>query len=235
VRSSSSDHFTCYTSITLSTEYTMSGMRSYVFFALNTARILSIIGLLLVFSSNVLVIIKDIRAVNAFEQGKQPSNSTSEYITGSTVPNQPAGVFWAILNRLLVLCQVMLLVFSEVESPRVFFERFFPVLGPDFGLGALGIFQTLIGATVLSHHVDEFALISAFFLFSVGCLNMLLGLIFRESSKRKRSLSAYRERTESVLPVSAPSTWRAGGGSDAASVRSDASTQHEKSGYGRQG
>jgi len=179
----------------------MSAMRTYVFFALNAARIISIIGLLLVLSSNVLVILKDIRAVNAFQQRKQSGNSTVEYIAGSTVPNQPAGVFWAILNRSLVLIQVIILVFSEVDSPRVFFERFFPVLGPDFGLGALGIFQALIGAAVLSHHVDSFTLISAFFLFSVGCLNILLGLVFRESAKPKRSLSAYRERTKSVLPV----------------------------------
>jgi hypothetical protein len=32
---------------------------------------------------------------------------------------------------------------SEVSWPIAFFDRFFPVLGSGFGLGALGIFQCL--------------------------------------------------------------------------------------------
>ena len=61
----------------------------------------------------------------------------------STVPNQPAGAFWAVLNRLLIICQIILLILSEVGWPQKFFSRFFPVLGYDFGLGALGIIQCL--------------------------------------------------------------------------------------------
>ena len=48
------------------------------------------------------------------------------------------------------------------------------MLGTDFGLGPVGLFQACIGAAVLSHHVDDFALVSAFFLFAISCLNMLL-------------------------------------------------------------
>jgi hypothetical protein len=54
-------------------------------------------------------------------------------------------------------------------------------------------FPRSIGAQILSHHVDDFTLVSAFFLFSIGCLNMLLGLIFREGAKSKRSLRAKRD------------------------------------------
>jgi hypothetical protein len=49
-----------------------------------------------------------------------------------------------------------------------------------------------IGAAILSHHVDKFAQVAAFFLFSVACLNMTLGLIFREHAKPKRSIRAWR-------------------------------------------
>jgi hypothetical protein len=49
-----------------------------------------------------------------------------------------------------------------------------------------------IGAAILSHHVGEFTLVTAFFLFSVGCLNMMLGLIFREHAKPKRSVRIWR-------------------------------------------
>ena len=75
-----------------------------------------------------------------------------------------------------------------------FFDTYFPVLGSNFGTGALGIFQCFIGAQILSHHVDDFTLVAAFFLFSVSCLNMILGLIFRASGKHQRSIRAYRNQ-----------------------------------------
>lgn len=92
------------------------------------------------------------------------------------------------------------------------------MLGTEFGLGALGIFQGLyvsiiasdmatgslsyrIGASVLSQHVDDFTLVAAFFLFVIGCLNMLLGLIFRESAKQRRSIKAWRAGPQDTLPT----------------------------------
>ena len=57
-----------------------------------------------------------------------------------------------------------------------------------------------IGAAILSHRVNSFTLVSAFFLFSLGCLNMLIGLIFREKVKPRRSLTAWKERAKDVLP-----------------------------------
>ena len=58
-----------------------------------------------------------------------------------------------------------------------------------------------IGATILSHHVDGFTLVSAFFLFSVGCLNIMLGLIFREHAKAKRSIRAWKANDAGTLPM----------------------------------
>lgn len=58
-----------------------------------------------------------------------------------------------------------------------------------------------IGAAILSHHVDEFSLVSAFFLFALGCVNILLGLIFRESAKDRRALSSWRPESSGVLPT----------------------------------
>lgn len=57
-----------------------------------------------------------------------------------------------------------------------------------------------IGASVLSHYVGDFPLVTAFFLFSVGCVNILVGLIFREKVKDKRSILSWRERGKDVLP-----------------------------------
>ncbi|KAJ7095894.1 hypothetical protein B0H15DRAFT_921179 [Mycena belliarum] len=185
--------------------------RAYTFIGLNGLRTLSIIGLLLVFSSNVVTLFHDVQAVNRFHTGEAaPDSATnattadilnSDYITGSTVPNQPAGVFWAVLNRLLIITQVIVLLLSEIGWPAAFFNRFFPVLGDDFGLGALGIIECLLGAAILSHHVDLFSLVAAFFLFAIGCINMLAGLIFRQSAKTKRSITAWREHAKSALPT----------------------------------
>ncbi|KAG9226532.1 hypothetical protein CCMSSC00406_0005801 [Pleurotus cornucopiae] len=193
--------------------------RSYLFFGLNAIRAISVISMLLVFSSTVFVMVTNIKAVNAFEAAKQngdfSTNSTDpnavnmldcDYIEGSTVPNQAAGVFWAVVSSLLVIFQVIVLLLSELSWPMKFFDRFFPVLGSNFGLGALGIFQCLIGAQILSHHVDDFTLGAAMLLFSVGCLNILLGLIFRESAKGKRSIVAWRNEGKGVLPMATGST-----------------------------
>ncbi|KAG7092952.1 hypothetical protein E1B28_009254 [Marasmius oreades] len=181
--------------------------RVFFFFGLNAIRFLSIISLLLVFASGIFVMVTNIKAVNVFQAGIKSGNATAEefmecdYIEGSTVPNQPAGVFWAVVSSLLVIFQVIILLLSECSWPMVFFDRFFPVLGSNFGLGALGIFQCLIGAQILSHHVDDFTLVAAFLLFSVGCLNMFLGLIFRESAKQRRSIRVWRSDSKPILPT----------------------------------
>jgi hypothetical protein len=65
------------------------------------------------------------------------------FLSYSTVPNQPAGEFWAVLNLLLIIFQVVALILSEIGWPMKFFNRFFPVLGSDFGLGPLGVMQCL--------------------------------------------------------------------------------------------
>ena len=49
--------------------------------------------------------------------------------------------------------------------------------------------------------MDDFTLVSAFFLFSLGCINMFLGLIFRASAKSKRSVTSWRNESRSVLPT----------------------------------
>lgn len=165
------------------------------------------------------------------------------------MPNQPAGVFWAVVNRLLIIFQIIVLILSEVGWPLAFFDHFFPVLGSNFGVGPLGIFQCLIGATILSHHVDDFTLVAAFFLFALGCLNMLLGLIFREKSKAKRSILSWREEAKGVLPTTRDlrpqftrpksgfmaSVFNRGGASADEDDEKRSSADYKGFGFGRQG
>jgi len=181
------------------------GNRAIPFFGLNGVRALSIIGLILVFASTILVMVTNIKAVNDFEAHKGDldlSDVNCDYIEGSTVPNQAAGVFWAIVSSLLILTQTVVLFLSEVSWPQKFFDRFFPVLGSNFGTGALGIFQCLISTQILSHHVDDYTLVAAFFLFAIGCLNMLFGLHYRgEKGKKARSIRLWREDRKGALPT----------------------------------
>jgi len=178
--------------------------RKIQFMGLNGIRVLSLISLILVFSSTIVVMVTNIKAVNAFEANRGGDNAIvdCDYIAGSTVPNQPAGAVWAVVASLLIIFQTIILFLSECSWPMAFFDRFFPVLGTKFGLGPLGIFQCLISTQILSHHVDDFTLVSAFFLFALGCVNMLLGLIFRESAKAKRSITSWRAEAKGILPSS---------------------------------
>ncbi|CAL1705745.1 unnamed protein product [Somion occarium] len=175
--------------------------RAYFFIGLNVIRILSIISMLLVFASSIFVLVMDIKAVSHFMKNSENVDMTNcDYIENSTVPNQPAGVFWAVVNRMFILFEIIALILSECGWPIAFFNHYFPVLGSEFGLGPLGVFQCLIGATILSHHVDDFTLVAAFFLFSIGCLNIVLGLIFRERAKDKRSVTTWKSESKGVLP-----------------------------------
>jgi hypothetical protein len=179
--------------------------KAALFMGLNAIRFLSILTLILVFASSIVTMVNDIHAVQrGVTSVMVPVNATGspidddlvdcDYLEGSTVPNQPAGAFWAILNRLFIIFQCILLILSEIGWPSSFFQNYLPVLGPDFGVFILGCIQILIGAAVLSHHVDMFAIVSAFFLFAVGCLNLIAGMIFRSSIKSKRSITSWRER-----------------------------------------
>jgi hypothetical protein len=113
--------------------------------------------------------VHDIQAVNRFNVEGKLANSTIteemadcdyiEYVytltawlttclrcgvlRGSTVPNQPAGAFWAVINRLFIIFQVIILFLSETGWPAKVFDRFIPVLGKNFGLGPLGVIQCL--------------------------------------------------------------------------------------------
>jgi hypothetical protein len=185
--------------------------KAWRFIGLNVVRALSLIALILVFVSNILVMVHDVNAVRTSNPGSSAhvtkgANVTladnepadCDYIEGSTVPNSPAGPFWAVLNRILILIQVILLIFSEIGWPNTFFARFLPFLGDEHGVGAIGVLECLIGAQVNSHMVANFPMVAAFLLFSIGCLNLILALTLGKAVKSHRSILSWRERD--ILP-----------------------------------
>lgn len=58
---------------------------SDIFIGLNVIRALSIISLLLVFSSSILVMVEDIKAVNAFMSAKQTGNFDNSTISSDMI------------------------------------------------------------------------------------------------------------------------------------------------------
>jgi len=128
------------------------------------------------------------------------TSSLTPLSRNSTVPGQKGGIAWAVINRLFIIAQVTILAFSEMDWFPQLFDRFFPVVGPEFGLGPLGVFQCLIGGTVLSHHVRQFALGSGFLLFSIGCLNIVIGLILGVAAKTIRSGGMWESDSLVFLP-----------------------------------
>ncbi|CAE6442430.1 unnamed protein product [Rhizoctonia solani] len=167
----------------------ISGLRLQ-WFGLNVIRVVSIATLAVVTASSIVIMIRDANAIcremntsgvaKANEANQMPSVRRA-YIPSSTVPLQPGGPFFAILSRLLVICQCLLIILSELGWPRDLFTKFLPILGPENGVGILGTMQVLLGAVVLSHHIPMFALVPGLLLFAIGCLNVILGLVLRNN------------------------------------------------------
>lgn len=113
---------------------------------------------------------------------------TCDYYKGSTVPSQAGGTFWSVLNRVFILGECLLLILSEIGFPKSLFANYIPMLGPDYGLGCLGVLQTLIASGVLSHHCGIFAQVCGWLLFMVAMANILAGIFLRDTAKGMRSL-----------------------------------------------
>lgn len=89
-------------------------LKAIVFLLLNAVRLLSIVALLLVFSSVVLLMAQDARAYHAVVQAGKLQDYTEEYCyyPDSDVPTTMWGLFWLQLDRFLLLCVALLGVAS---------------------------------------------------------------------------------------------------------------------------
>ncbi|KAF8315812.1 hypothetical protein DL93DRAFT_2096484 [Clavulina sp. PMI_390] len=188
--------------------------RAYLFIGLNVARFLSILTLILTFASTIVVMVNDIHAIKRGTSGIPPVTNVNvngteyyyecDYLENSTVPIQSGGSMFSVINHIFIIFQCIILTLAEMSLVSKFFNNFIPVLGKEHGVAILGFMQIFIGAAVLSHHVPTFALVSAFFLFAMGIINVLLGIAFRASIKEKRSLTSWRERVKKpTLPRTA--------------------------------
>ncbi|GAA5937000.1 hypothetical protein JCM3775_001922 [Rhodotorula graminis] len=122
------------------------------------------------------------------------------YVGSTSIPRGPGGALFSTLERifagfilLLALVSELPLPFPPLSRPAVLLERFwiafFPPFGNEYGVGVLGAVQVFVGAQVLSHYTTGWVQVSAWLLFLVGILDLLVGLALGSRAKVLRSLS----------------------------------------------
>ncbi|KAH9815119.1 hypothetical protein DFH28DRAFT_893157 [Melampsora americana] len=118
------------------------------------------------------------------------SECHSDYVSGSFIPKSVGGILFVTLELLFNIFILLLCLLSEISPPRIpeFFENYFPPLGQGFGVGILGSLEIYIASITLSHKINKPSLVSAWILFVIGCLNVLLGIVFGARIRSKRSL-----------------------------------------------
>lgn len=118
------------------------------------------------------------------------SECHSEYISGSFVPKSVGGILFVTLELLFNIVILLLCLLSEISPPRIpeFFAKYLPPLGQGFGVGILGSLEIYIASITLSHKINKISLVSAWMLFVIGALNVLLGIVFGARIRAKRSL-----------------------------------------------
>ncbi|GHJ85335.1 hypothetical protein NliqN6_1737 [Naganishia liquefaciens] len=136
------------------------------FIVLNVVRFLSIVALILIMVSQMVGASNDAVAYRESELPNAVSNTTylsidedCDYFELTSVPDQPGGIFWAILNRTFIIIVIFILLPTELIIPvkrlTQFYLDYIPVISPSHGLGILGVVQCWIASTVLSKYVQR--------------------------------------------------------------------------------
>ncbi|GAA5912835.1 hypothetical protein JCM8208_006440 [Rhodotorula glutinis] len=122
------------------------------------------------------------------------------YVGSTSIPKGPGGALFSTLERIFAAFILLFALVSELpfpfpplSRPAVLLERFwiafFPPFGNEYGVGVLGAVQVFVGAQVLSHYTTGWVQVSAWLLFLVGILDLLVGLALGSRVKVLRSLS----------------------------------------------
>ncbi|PWN37008.1 uncharacterized protein FA14DRAFT_176310 [Meira miltonrushii] len=168
-------------------------VKGIIFIGLNVLRTISMIALILVFSSTILLMVNDSNTYYRLRNQDllQTSQDECDYYPESDVPTTTWGMFWIQLDRFWILCLCITCFFSEfgIKFTSMFFHKYIPILGPSFGTMPLGVIQVIISSSLLSHYVKGFTLATPWLLFFVGLLNTAAGIGFGYRGKLRRSLN----------------------------------------------
>jgi len=201
------------------------------FVLITIIRIVGIVAMLLVISAEVWEMVRNIQGYAADvklrhdeEASAVLTNSTilrpdlCGYVMSTTVPDHAGGIFFSTFFRFLNVIVLFFLLVSEISLPIPaiynFYLRNFPPLSEDASLGFLGAAMMWIATSVLSADVANFAMTSAWILFIMGFLNVLLGVIAGSSARETRSVFVTDKSKRDILPTNSSSKQKKGKGVD---------------------
>ncbi|EST06466.1 hypothetical protein PSEUBRA_004366 [Kalmanozyma brasiliensis GHG001] len=166
---------------------TMSNAAKIAFIGLNALRLVSLVTVILVFTTLVMGLVEDIRDYHNDAIMDSAQADDCAYVPGTSIPMQTWGIFWVEIHRALLMLGVISLFLAELSwlgisrlesAARVWV----PVLSRTHGLAALGAVQVVVATSILSHYLDVFPLVVSWMLFVIGILYLALGLIFHAYS-----------------------------------------------------
>ena len=179
------------------------------FLGLNALRIVSLVVIILVFTTLIMGLVEDIRDYHNGAIMDEAQADDCAYVPGTSIPMQTWGIFWVEFHRALLLLGVVALFLAElswfgIAKLETAAQVWFPVLSRTRGLAALGCVHVVVATSILSHYLDEFPLVVSWMLFVIGMCYLALGLAFHSHPlKDGRSLFSkkrqqFRHRRENV-------------------------------------
>ncbi|KAI5477394.1 hypothetical protein MNV49_006383 [Pseudohyphozyma bogoriensis] len=162
------------------------------FILLNTARVLTVAGLLFGTVAELLLLVENLRQ-------RQHGNSKagledSDWAGSPGIPKAAGGVFAFAMSRCLRVMVLLAAVVSELPLPELLhlriqqsFELVFRPFAEDSGVGVLGLVAVFFGAENLAQNIYGAPRIAGWFLLIVGGINLLLGVSLRSYIHTLRS------------------------------------------------
>ncbi|ODO07431.1 hypothetical protein L198_01010 [Cryptococcus wingfieldii CBS 7118] len=111
-------------------------------------------------------------------------NETSANWGMSSIPDQPGGITFTIISRLMMAIVLGLLLCGQSGWPEMFLYKYVPWLGPQSTPIWLGLVEVVVAIENLRVYAKSVVLISAWGLFAVGLFNLLIGAVLLYLGRR---------------------------------------------------
>ena len=179
---------------------TLSNSAKFAFLGLNILRLVSLVTIILVFTTLIMGFVEDVRDYGSDAIMDEAESEDCAYVPGTSIPMQTWGIFWVELHRVLLITGIVSLFFAELswfgsQKLEGAAQTWVPVLSRTRGLAAMGSVHVVIATSILSHYLDEFPLVVSWMLFVIGVIYLCLGIAFYSHPlKDGRSLFAHNRK-----------------------------------------
>ncbi|TYJ55860.1 hypothetical protein B9479_003383 [Cryptococcus floricola] len=111
-------------------------------------------------------------------------NKTSANWGMSSIPDQPGGITFTIISRLMMVIVLGLLLCGQSGWPEMFLYKYVPWLGPQSTPIWLGLVEVVVAIENLRVYAKSVVLIPAWGLFAIGLFNLLIGAVLLYLGRR---------------------------------------------------